>query len=96
MHTRRYCNDYDVEIVDLDPNTGDVLCVAVVLVMATVLTKRISQYQTYSISSLQRHQYQVSFKSWCHFVNKPSRFIFYFFFFAIERGVFINAAYIII
>ena len=55
----RYCNDYDVEIVDLDPNSGDVLCVAVVLVMATVLTKRVSQYQTYSISSLQRHQYQV-------------------------------------
>ena len=55
----RYCNDYDVEIIDLDANTGDVLCVAVVLVMATVLTKRVSQYQTYSISSLQRHQYQV-------------------------------------
>ncbi len=47
----------------MDANTGDVLCVAVVLVMATVLTKRVSQYQTYSISSLQRHQYQVeSFK----------------------------------
>ena len=62
----RYCNDYDVEIVDLDANTGDVLCVAVVLVMATVLTKRVSQYQTYSISSLQRHQYQVSCETFCH------------------------------
>lgn len=62
-----FCNDYDVEIIDLDPESGNIICVAVVLVKATIVTKRVSQQQQqkYSISSLHRHQYQGSFKfSW--------------------------------
>jgi hypothetical protein len=57
-----FCNDYDVEIVDFDPESGDIVCVAVVLVKATVVTKRVSQHQKYSISSLHRRQYQASFR----------------------------------
>ncbi len=60
-----FCNDYDVEIVDFDPESGDLVCVAVVLVKATVVTKRVSQLQNYAISSLYRNQYQASFRfSW--------------------------------
>lgn len=60
-----FLNDYDVEVVDLDPETGDVILVAVVLVNATTVTKKVSQREKYSISSLHRHQYQASFKfSW--------------------------------
>jgi len=60
-----FCNDYDVEMVDFDPDSGEVVCAAVVLVLATVVTKRVSQHQRYSISSLHRHQYQASFRfSW--------------------------------
>ncbi len=54
-----FCNDYDVEVVDLDPVSGDVVLVAVVLVSATVFTKKVSQRDKCSISSLHRHQYQV-------------------------------------
>lgn len=57
-----YCNDYDVEIIDLDSESGDVICVAVVLVKATIVTKKVSQHQKYSISSFHRHQYQATFK----------------------------------
>eukprot|EP00095_Tigriopus_kingsejongensis_P003546 maker-scaffold106_size358372-snap-gene-2.37 protein:Tk03546 transcript:maker-scaffold106_size358372-snap-gene-2.37-mRNA-1 annotation:"PREDICTED: uncharacterized protein LOC100570502 isoform X2" len=57
-----YCNDYDVEIIDLDSESGDVICVAVVLVKATTVTKKVSQHQKYSISSFHRHQYQATFK----------------------------------
>lgn len=70
-----FCNDYDVEVVDLDPTSGDVICVAVVLVKATIITKRQVSSQkkkaasscssSYAISSMHRHQYQASFKfSW--------------------------------
>ncbi|XP_071743202.1 uncharacterized protein [Lepeophtheirus salmonis] len=60
-----FCNDYDVEIVEVNPESGDVICVAVILVLATVVTKKVSPKQTYSISSLHRRQYQGGFKfSW--------------------------------
>lgn len=58
-----FCNDYDVEIVDVDPESGDVVFVAVVLVTATVFTKKVvSQRDRYAISSLHRLQYQAGFK----------------------------------
>lgn len=60
-----FCNDYDVEIIDLDPNSGEVICVAVVQVSATVVTtatKKVSTDEKYSYSSLQRHLYQGGFK----------------------------------
>jgi hypothetical protein len=57
-----FCNDYDVEVVDLDPISGDIICVAVVLVKATTVTKRVSHQRRYSISSMQRHKYEACFK----------------------------------
>ena len=55
----------------IDPESGEVICVAVVLVKATIVTKKVAAstsnhpYPSYSISSLHRHQYQASFKfSW--------------------------------
>ena len=62
-----FCNDYDVEIVDVDPNCKEVICVAVVQVRATVVkttTKKVSD-ENYSYGSVQRHLYQGGFKfSW--------------------------------
>jgi len=55
-----FCNDYDVEVVDVDPSSGDVTAVAVVLIQAAILTK--SQGQKFNVSSLSRKQYQASFK----------------------------------
>jgi len=55
-----FCNDYDVEVVDLDPSSGDVTAVAVVLIQAAILTK--SRNTQYTMSSLHRMQYQASFK----------------------------------
>lgn len=55
-----FCNDYDVEVVDLDPTSGDVMAVAVVLIQAAILTK--SHSQKYTMSSLHRMQYQAGFK----------------------------------
>jgi len=55
-----FCNDYDVEVVDVDPGSGDVTAVAVVLIQAAILTK--SRSQQYTMSSLHRMQYQASFK----------------------------------
>ena len=61
-----------------DPDSGDVICVAVVLVTATVVTKTVSQnYQKLAmISSLQRHLHQGAFQfCWnmdtgsCHVIN---------------------------
>jgi hypothetical protein len=46
-----------VELVDVDPGTGDVVAVAVVLIQAAILTKSTSH--KYSVSSLSRKQYQV-------------------------------------
>lgn len=63
-----FCNDYDVEIVDVDPNCNEVICVAVVQVRATVVkttTKKVSTDENYSYGSVQRHLYQGGFKfSW--------------------------------
>ena len=44
--------NYDVEVVDVDPGSGDVTAVAVVLIQAAILTK--SQGQKYNVSSLSR------------------------------------------
>ncbi|XP_023333210.1 uncharacterized protein LOC111705015 isoform X2 [Eurytemora carolleeae] len=55
-----FCNDYDVEMVDVDPVSGDVIVVAVVLIQAAILTK--SHSQKFNVSSLSRKQYQASFK----------------------------------
>ena len=55
-----FCHDYDVEVVDLDPGSGDITAVAVVLIQAAILTK--SRNQQYTMSSLHRMQYQASFK----------------------------------
>ena len=55
-----FCHDYDVEVVDLDPGSGDITAVAVVLIQAAILTK--SRSQQYTMSSLHRMQYQASFK----------------------------------
>ena len=57
-----FCNDYDVEVIDLDPNSNEVMCVAVVQVRATVVKKKVSTDENYSYSSLQRHLYQGGFK----------------------------------
>jgi hypothetical protein len=57
-----FCNDYDVEIIDLDPYTGEVICVAIVQVMATVVTQKVNTGQNISYSSLQRHLFQGGFK----------------------------------
>ena len=65
-----YCNDYDVEVVDFDPVSGDVICVAVVLVTATYVTQKLSMpaaataspsngsMSKMEISALQRHLHQ--------------------------------------
>ena len=55
-----FCHDYDVEVVDLEPGSGDITAVAVVLIQAAILTK--SRSQQYTMSSLHRMQYQASFK----------------------------------
>jgi len=55
-----FCNDYDVEVVDMDPHSGDVVAVAVVLIQAAIVTK--SHGQKYNVSSLSRKQYQAGFK----------------------------------
>jgi hypothetical protein len=55
-----FCNDYDVEVLDLDPVSGAVTCVAVVLIQAAILTKHNST--NYKMSSLHRMQYQATFK----------------------------------
>ena len=71
-----YCNDYDVEVVDFDPVSGDVICVAVVLVTATYVTQKLSMpaaataspsngssgMSKMEISALQRHLHQGSLK----------------------------------
>ena len=60
-----FCNDYDVEIIDIDPDSKDVICVAVVQVRATVVTtstKKVSTDENYSYSALQRLLYQGGFK----------------------------------
>jgi hypothetical protein len=49
-----------VEVVDMDPSSGDVTAVAVVLIQAAILTK--SQGQKFNVSSLSRKQYQATFK----------------------------------
>ena len=49
-----------MEVVDVDPGSGDVTAVAVVLIQAAILTK--SRSQQYTMSSLHRMQYQASFK----------------------------------
>jgi hypothetical protein len=54
-----FCNDYDVELVDVDPDSGDLVAVAVILIQAAILTK--SSNQKYSVSSLHRKQYQVQY-----------------------------------
>ena len=48
------------KVVDLDPSSGDVTAVAVVLIQAAILTK--SRNTQYTMSSLHRMQYQASFK----------------------------------
>jgi len=56
-----FCNDYDVEVVDIDPESGDVIAVAVILIQAAILTK--SQVgPKCNVSSLSRKQYQAGFK----------------------------------
>lgn len=45
-----FCNDYDVEMVDMDASTGDVICVAVVLVTATVVSQKVPlKYQSVNV-----------------------------------------------
>jgi len=55
-----FCNDYDVEVIDVDPTSGDVVVVAVVLIQAAILTK--AQSTKFNVSSLSRKQYQATFK----------------------------------
>jgi len=55
-----FTNDYDVEVIDLDPGSGDVVAVAVILIQAAILTK--SQSTKFNVSSLSRKHYQASFK----------------------------------
>ena len=54
------CLNIFVQVVDVDPSSGDVTAVAVVLIQAAILTK--SRNQQYTMSSLHRMQYQASFK----------------------------------
>ena len=69
-----FCNDYDVEVIDLDPTSGEVICVAVVLVMATVVTKKVNEGQNYEYKSLQRHLYQGGFK-FCWNIDTGSYYV---------------------
>ena len=73
-----FCNDYDVEIVDIDPNCNEVICVAVVQVRATVVktsTKKVSTDENYSYGSVQRHLYQGGFKFCWNMANGEYRVI---------------------
>ena len=45
------------QVIDVDPGTGDVVVVAVVLIQAAMITK--SQSHKFNVSSLSRKQYQV-------------------------------------
>nr|CAD7448144.1 unnamed protein product [Timema bartmani] len=66
-----FCNDYDVEIVDVCPFSGDVIALAVMRIQATIKTKGLAKravlyWDQYGndyvcrnpVSSLQRKQYQ--------------------------------------
>jgi len=55
-----FINDYDVEVMDVDPCSGDVVAVAVILIQAAILTK--CQSTKFNVSSLSRKHYQASFK----------------------------------
>ena len=60
-----FCNDYDVELVEVSPDSGDVTVVAVVLVQAAVRTRGLSKSTRRPLSSVHRHQYRASFTfSW--------------------------------
>ncbi|KAK7872737.1 hypothetical protein R5R35_011872 [Gryllus longicercus] len=59
-----FCNDYDVEIVDVCPLSGDVLALAMMRIQATVKTKGLAKSQRHPVSSQQRRQYQGG----CHFI----------------------------
>ncbi|KAJ9593181.1 hypothetical protein L9F63_015278, partial [Diploptera punctata] len=52
-----FCNDYDVEIIDVCPFSGDVIAVALMRIQATIKTKGLAKSQ-----SLERQQYQGSCK----------------------------------
>ncbi|XP_067004415.2 uncharacterized protein [Anabrus simplex] len=53
-----FCNDYDVEIVDVCPFSGDVIALAMMRIQATVKTKGLAKSQRHPVSSQQRRQYQ--------------------------------------
>ncbi|XP_037092615.1 DDB1- and CUL4-associated factor 15-like [Pollicipes pollicipes] len=60
-----FCNDYDVEVVEVNPDSGDVVAVAVVLVQAAVKMKGLSNATRRPLSSVHRYQYRASFTfSW--------------------------------
>ena len=60
----RYCNDYDVELVDMDPDSGDVIGVAVLLVTATPTETVTSQntLRCMSHNQMTRHLHQATLK----------------------------------
>ncbi|KAF0312973.1 DDB1- and CUL4-associated factor 15 [Amphibalanus amphitrite] len=60
-----FCNDYDVEIVEVSPDSGEVTVVAVVLVQAAIKTRGASKGSRRALGSVHRHQYRASFTfSW--------------------------------
>lgn len=58
--------------MDVDPGSGDVTAVAVVLIQAAILTK--SQGQKFQVSSLSRKQYQATFK-FCWNIDSGQYFV---------------------
>ncbi|XP_045622574.1 uncharacterized protein [Procambarus clarkii] len=55
-----FCNDYNVEIVDVCPSSGDIVALASVLVQAATVVKGLSKTVRSPISSLTRRQYKTT------------------------------------
>ncbi|KAG7154412.1 DDB1- and CUL4-associated factor 15-like, partial [Homarus americanus] len=55
-----FCNDYNVEIVDVCPSSGDIVALASVLVQAATVVKGLSKTVRSPLSSLTRRQYKTT------------------------------------
>ncbi|XP_064106523.1 uncharacterized protein LOC135215584 isoform X1 [Macrobrachium nipponense] len=55
-----FCSDYNVEIVDVCPSSGNIVALASVLVQAATLVKGLSKTVRSPLSSLSRHQYKTT------------------------------------
>lgn len=55
-----FCSDYNVEIVDVCPSSGNIVALASVLVQAATLVKGLSKTVRSPLNSLSRHQYKTT------------------------------------